>query len=605
MYRLQVLRFVLPFLLAPAALWAQDLPVYDDTLQSGFEDYSYGGGADFGASAPIHGGSKSISFTGNNYNAVSFAHTDAGLLGGPVSDSPLLGPRRCHGRAAASGLSPAERRCSRECRARHLRLRWSRRRGHLERGRRRPRPGAAVLLGLLRPHRPAERHGCRPADSLLRRRQARRGRIAAPRERPPDRARRDGLFHGERPLHLDRLGGKAAGRRPRAQRRGRGARWSSRRRAAPVPVPDARRFHARRRRHELRQRRLRRVRVRRLPRLQQQLHRRRLAPRRVLRRHLAARLRRPAPRRLPVHAELPAKLLDDAPGRGANGSGHHRLGLLDRPRQPALGRDVGPLRCSGEHVLGRFARPVRRAEHRRNGRRGHLGRRLGRPIQVHEHDGSRHARQLLDLERREHGPLREALDRVDERHDGPRPDAAQRSAGRGRRTQSLLPRRHSVLGDDLGERERRRRERHALAGQLALPGQRVLDRAEPQLEQQRPAHLGDAVRVPRTAGLPAPRRLGELRPRLAEEELLGLRRPRAPQRGTRRDPGRTGGDGPVPLPLRDDRERRHERPRRRRPGRRRDLRPGGPQPRLRRSRLQRQGERQPPRCERRESGRGR
>jgi hypothetical protein len=75
MYRLQVLRFVLPLLLASAALRAQDLPVYDDTLQSGFEDYSYGGGTDLSATTPVHGGTKSISFTGNNYNAVSFAHT--------------------------------------------------------------------------------------------------------------------------------------------------------------------------------------------------------------------------------------------------------------------------------------------------------------------------------------------------------------------------------------------------------------------------------------------------------------------------------------------------------------------------------------------------
>jgi hypothetical protein len=63
-------------LLASRALWAQDLPVYDDALQSGFENYSYpnGLGTDLGAASPVHGGTKSISFTGNDYNAVSFAH---------------------------------------------------------------------------------------------------------------------------------------------------------------------------------------------------------------------------------------------------------------------------------------------------------------------------------------------------------------------------------------------------------------------------------------------------------------------------------------------------------------------------------------------------
>ena len=284
MHRLQVLRFVLPFLLAPAALRAQDLPIYDDALQSGFQDYSWGGGTDLGATTPVHGGSKSISFTGDNYNAVSFAHPTQDFSAAQYQTLRFWVHGGADGRATAPGLSPAERRRRRECRARLLHLWRSRRRGHLERGHRRPRPGAAVLLGLLRPHRPAERHGCRPARPLSRRRQPHRGRIAAPRERPPDRARRDRVLHGERPLHVDGLGGKAAGRRPGAQRHRRGAGRSPRRRAARVPVPDARRLHARRGRHELRQRRLRRVRVRRLPRLQQQLHRRRLAPRRVFRR---------------------------------------------------------------------------------------------------------------------------------------------------------------------------------------------------------------------------------------------------------------------------------------------------------------------------------
>ena len=52
---------------------AQDLTVYDDVLQNGFQDYSYGGGADFNSTAQVHSGTKSIAFTGNNFNALSFA----------------------------------------------------------------------------------------------------------------------------------------------------------------------------------------------------------------------------------------------------------------------------------------------------------------------------------------------------------------------------------------------------------------------------------------------------------------------------------------------------------------------------------------------------
>ncbi len=74
MPRFQILRLVLPLLLAAPAVRAQDVPVYDDALQSGFEDYSWGGGTSFAATTPVHGGTKSISFAGNNYNAVSFAH---------------------------------------------------------------------------------------------------------------------------------------------------------------------------------------------------------------------------------------------------------------------------------------------------------------------------------------------------------------------------------------------------------------------------------------------------------------------------------------------------------------------------------------------------
>ncbi|MET0226919.1 MAG: hypothetical protein ABW187_10790, partial [Dokdonella sp.] len=66
---------------------ASDLLVYDDALQNGFQDYSYGGGSDFANPAPVHGGSLSISLAGDDYNAVSFFHN-----GGPLAfaDHPSL-----------------------------------------------------------------------------------------------------------------------------------------------------------------------------------------------------------------------------------------------------------------------------------------------------------------------------------------------------------------------------------------------------------------------------------------------------------------------------------------------------------------------------------
>ena len=60
-------------LLLASAGRAPDLTVYDDALQNGFADWSYGGGSDFASTAVVHGGTKSISFTGNAFNAVSFA----------------------------------------------------------------------------------------------------------------------------------------------------------------------------------------------------------------------------------------------------------------------------------------------------------------------------------------------------------------------------------------------------------------------------------------------------------------------------------------------------------------------------------------------------
>ncbi len=68
-------RWVLAALaLGVAPAFAQALVVYDDALQNGFEDFSYGGGSDFLNPIPVHSGNASISFNGNNFNALSFAH---------------------------------------------------------------------------------------------------------------------------------------------------------------------------------------------------------------------------------------------------------------------------------------------------------------------------------------------------------------------------------------------------------------------------------------------------------------------------------------------------------------------------------------------------
>jgi len=61
---------------------AQDLVVYDDALQNGFFDYSYGGVAgdtNFASTAQAHGGTMSIAFIGDTFNAVSFARPGNGV----------------------------------------------------------------------------------------------------------------------------------------------------------------------------------------------------------------------------------------------------------------------------------------------------------------------------------------------------------------------------------------------------------------------------------------------------------------------------------------------------------------------------------------------
>ncbi len=76
---------ILTAVAAPAA--AQSLVVYDDALQNGFGDWSYGGGSNFANTTPVHGGTKSISLAGNAFNAVSFTHES-----GPLSTAtyPVL-----------------------------------------------------------------------------------------------------------------------------------------------------------------------------------------------------------------------------------------------------------------------------------------------------------------------------------------------------------------------------------------------------------------------------------------------------------------------------------------------------------------------------------
>jgi len=64
-----------------------DLVVYTDGLDNGFQNYSYGGGSNFANTTPVHAGDRSIAFTGNAFNALSFFH-DPGPLAS--ADTPTL-----------------------------------------------------------------------------------------------------------------------------------------------------------------------------------------------------------------------------------------------------------------------------------------------------------------------------------------------------------------------------------------------------------------------------------------------------------------------------------------------------------------------------------
>ena len=63
------------------------LVIYDDALQNSFEDWSYGGGSDFASTAQAHGGTKSIAFTGNAFNAVSFSRPSPNVS---TASTPIL-----------------------------------------------------------------------------------------------------------------------------------------------------------------------------------------------------------------------------------------------------------------------------------------------------------------------------------------------------------------------------------------------------------------------------------------------------------------------------------------------------------------------------------
>ena len=62
-------------LLFPGLLPAQPVAVFTDSLQSGFQDYSFGAPApDFANAVPAQAGVASIAFTGNNFNAIGMAN---------------------------------------------------------------------------------------------------------------------------------------------------------------------------------------------------------------------------------------------------------------------------------------------------------------------------------------------------------------------------------------------------------------------------------------------------------------------------------------------------------------------------------------------------
>lgn len=59
--------------LTTAASAQQSITIYDDALQNGFQNFSYGGGVTFGSVEQAHTGANSIKIIGNAFNAASFA----------------------------------------------------------------------------------------------------------------------------------------------------------------------------------------------------------------------------------------------------------------------------------------------------------------------------------------------------------------------------------------------------------------------------------------------------------------------------------------------------------------------------------------------------
>ncbi len=79
--RILLLCFSAISLVATTAAQAQTLTIYDEAMQNTFDgpSYSFGGGADFASMAQAHGGTYSIAFTGNNFNALAFFYPGANL----------------------------------------------------------------------------------------------------------------------------------------------------------------------------------------------------------------------------------------------------------------------------------------------------------------------------------------------------------------------------------------------------------------------------------------------------------------------------------------------------------------------------------------------
>jgi hypothetical protein len=53
--------------------------IYADSLQNGWDNFSYGGGSSFANATPVFAGTQSIAFDGNNFNAVAFALTSGSI----------------------------------------------------------------------------------------------------------------------------------------------------------------------------------------------------------------------------------------------------------------------------------------------------------------------------------------------------------------------------------------------------------------------------------------------------------------------------------------------------------------------------------------------